>query len=207
MKKVAFENMIKDRVIDIPQILYLNIQELKLNESLIMMIMTLYGFEDNLFSVTKIQNKLNWEKDRVFSILDDLVKLSYIRLEVRINKEGLEEETFSLDPLYSIIIKLYENKGKEELGDLEKVSQLLEETFKKPLNPNDIELVEKWLNEDGYDLFEIESAIYDAMKSGKMSTKAVDNKLLKNKIQKEETTTYDDFSDQILKGLKDEWKK
>ena len=45
------------------------------------------------------------------------------------------------------------------------------------------------------------------MKSGKMSTKAVDNKLLKNKIQKEETTTYDDFSDQILKGLKDEWKK
>jgi len=152
-------------------------------------------------STTKLGKQLSVSKDDLFTLLEGLIQRQYISIFLRKNKEGKDTEFFTLDGTLKKIVEQYEIQ--------EQAENLIEEQFQKQLKPLEIELIQKWFEDDHFSLIDIRKALLDSVKAGKFSLSYVDSILIKRRTKAKKSTdvTYQTEKSEALKTFFDSWDK
>ena len=168
-------------------------------------------------STTKLGKQLSVSKDDLFTLLEGLIQRQYISIFLRKNKEGKDTEFFTLDGTLKKIVEQYEIQEQAEILDDKKTDQtphetvvnLIEEQFQKQLKPLEIELIQKWFEDDHFSLIDIRKALLDSVKAGKFSLSYVDSILIKRRTKAKKSTdvTYQTEKSEALKTFFDSWDK
>ena len=88
----------------------------------------------------------------------------------------------------------------------EEIVDIIETQFQKQLNPNDIELIQKWVNEDQYSIELIKTAILDAIKANKSTLSYMDGVLLRrNRPTTSPKKKYNPDKSEALKTFLELW--
>lgn len=220
MDYAVIKKLIEEDVIDFDKMLLKNYKKIGLSEIEAFLLIELHGQRKTgitFISPTKLVKKLTISEEKLLQTLDGLIKKQY--LVIRLVKHGKNKETedFSLDNTVAKLIEVYKSQIKKEVIKSDKIFEsieeeiveLLENQFQKQLKPLEIELIQKWMNEDNYTVDEIKRATLDAIKANKSSISYVDGVLLrrsKNKA-KPKKTQYNTEKSEALKTFFDSWEK
>ena len=197
---------INNNTIDFTELVLNNYYKLEIDETdAVMLIKLQYLLTNNItfISPSQLSKMLSISTQTTSRRLKSLIEKGYIQMEIIENKNGKQTESFSLDFLIESILKsgYEERNGNVETNSktLEsKLAKLFEEEFKKPLSILDIQTITKWLNEDKYGYNDIKDALFEAVRTRKLTIKYVDTILLRKddkveKRSKKRTTTIRDL--------------
>lgn len=220
MDQELMKVLIQRGVIDFDKLVLQEYQSLNLSEREAMLIIHLQKesrLGQNRLQVDKLAALFNISSDEVYTLLDRLLQGQYLTMSLVKNEEGKEIEVYSVDntaaKMIAQIAKQIEyNKTKESkvyATPEEAVVDLLEENFQKQLTPLEIEMIQRWFNEMHYDLMEIKKAVYDSVKSNKLSVSHVDSVLLKRQKKSNKNMKLQEpaATPEALKSFFDLWKK
>jgi len=171
---------------------------------------------ETVISPTKLVKKLTIPEEKVFSVIDGLITKKYLTIRILKEEGEKESEDFSLDNTVSKLIEVYKSTIKNEIinndrefaTEEEEIVDIIETQFQKQLKPLEIELIQKWVNEDHYSIELIKNAILDAVKANKSSLSYVDGVLLKrNKNVNSPKKHYKPEKSEALKTFFDSWEQ
>lgn len=187
---------INNNTIDFTELILNNYYKLGIDETDAVMVIKLqYLLNNNItfISSSQLSKMLSISTQTTSKRLKALIEKGYIQMEVVEKKNGKQSESFNLDFLIESILlsgsiesngrKVKDNKTLES-----KLVTLFEEEFKKPLSVLDIQTITKWLNEDKYVFEDIKDALFDAVRSRKLTIKYVDGILLRKDDKPEKRT-------------------
>ena len=206
--------LIKEDVVNVNSLIIKRYKELGINEQDII-VLSMFAREEikrnNLFTPSRMRNKTGLNDNDFFESLDRLQSKGYLKIKSGINnKTGKQVEYFYLDGFYEEIISIYldeirsENEKENQTFE-EKISNLFEKTFERPMLPSDVEIVRRWAQEGKYTYEEINNEILEAAKLAKYSLKYVDSKLIKNHLSQNQNSEYQNTS-KVLQELSEKWK-
>ncbi len=189
MDHAIIKRLIDEDIIDFDKLILKNYKQIGLSEIEAFLLIELNNQKkagETFISPTKLVKKLTIPEDKLITILDGLMQRQYVVIRL-VKVDGKEKEDFSFENTIVKLINVYKAKIKLEITDStktyntieEEIVDLLENQFQKQLKPLEIELIQKWVNEDNYSLAEVKRAILDAVKSNKSSISYVDGVLLK----------------------------
>ncbi len=221
MDKELVKKLIDEDIIDFEKLVLRNYLAAGLTETEALVVIELnrqMKSGNTFLSPAKIGKNLSLKKDDLLNILDELIKRKYVSIELKKGKNGKETEIFLLDGIIETIMANYRTKldneaieqPKKYASNAEEVVDLLETQFHKQLTPLEIEIIQKWLEEDKLDILDIRKAVLDAVKAGKASLSYVDGILLRRgraKTKKAEEATYKAENSEALKQFYDSWDK
>lgn len=220
MDYAVIKKLIEEDIIDFDKMLLMNYKSIGLSEVEAFLLIELHRQkkEGNTFiSPSKLIKKLTIKEDRLLTLLDGLIKRKYLAIRLVKGVDGKETEDFSLDNTISKLIDVYKIKIKQEIIETnktydsieEEIVDLLETQFQKQLKPLEIELIQKWVNEDNYSVDDIKQATLDSIKSNKTTLSYVDSVLLKRALNKKKSTTkkFEAKKSEALEAFFDSWEK
>ena len=214
-EKTLFRKLLEDDMINFNAILIKNYRKLNINEQDIIVLSSLARSEMKghvTFNTATLKQKVGLSKDDFFKSLSDLVEKGYLEIKQSINeKTGKPCEVFSLEALYKDIVNIYLADGevqeqKRSMTFQEEISIFYEDTYNKPLTQRDIEIIRQWASEKAFSIEEIKNEMLDCIKMGKIGLQAVDQSLIRKRLQKEQSPEYKK-TNQIIEELKNKWKK
>lgn len=193
MDLLLVKKLISLEILDFPKLLMLYYKEILLSEKEAFLMLELcrqLKEGDDFLSPTKLSSKMTLQKEELFTMLDGLLKRNYISIQL-VKRNGKESEVFNLDETLKKLLAIVDKEIKSEyldqnqtdLSPIEEIANLIETQFQKQLLPLDVEMIDKWVNQDHYDLFDIKKALLDSLKASRFSMSYVDTILLKRKNQ------------------------
>ena len=220
MDLLLTKKMIEDEIIDFDKLVLKNYKAIGLTEIEAFVIIELHQQvkQGNTFlNPSKIVKNITITKDELLEILDSLMKRQYMTIRLKKQKNGKETEIFLLDDTIQKILNNYANSIKDDLinqpkqyaTNAEEIVDLVETQFQKQLTPLEVEIIQKWLDEDKFDILDIKKALLDAIKANKSSLSYVDGVLLRRRLKqsKKAETAYDPDKSAALKAFFDSWDK
>jgi len=220
MDLMLTKKMIEDEIIDFDKLVLKNYKAIGLSEIEAFVIIELHHQmkQGNTFlNPSKIIKNITISKDELLEILDSLMKRQFLSIRLKKQKNGKETEIFLLDDTIQKILNNYANSINDELinqpkqyaTNAEEIVDLVETQFQKQLTPLEVEIIQKWLDEDKFDILDIKKALLDAIKANKTSLSYVDGVLLRRRLKqnKKSETTYDPDKSAALKAFFDSWDK
>ncbi len=220
MDYAVIKKLIEEDIIDFDKMLLKNYKKIGLSEIEAFLLIELNNQKktgQTFISPSKLVKKLTVSEEKLLQTLDDLIKKKYLIIRLIKQDKGKETEDFSLDNTVSRLIDVYKTQIKLEITKSEKtfdskeeeIVDLLENQFQKQLKPLEIELIQKWINEDNYTIDDIKRAILDAIKANKSTISYVDGVLLKKSRtkKKQNTQKYNTEKSEALKAFFDSWEK
>ena len=211
--------LIAEGIIDFNKLLLANYQILGLSETGAFVVIELFrrGQKgERILNPEKLAKSLAMPPDQVMQILETLMKQELLTIEMVPGVSGKESESYHLNNVVSRIITDYEKRlaaenAKPKVGATteEEIVNMLESGFQKQLTPIEIEIIKKWVSEDGFQLLDIRRAVLDAVKANKHSLSYVDSLLVKRRAaeRKTDTVKYDSDRPEALKNFFDSWPK
>ncbi|MCR5741306.1 MAG: hypothetical protein K6G38_02435 [Gammaproteobacteria bacterium] len=207
--------LIDDGLLDVNALLIKNRKKLNITENEFFVLSSLARQEvkgNHSFSPEKIKTKTALSSDDFYKALDNLLNKNYLKIVTGINpKSGKQAEFFYIDGLYDKVVEIYldrirkENEKKNQSFE-EKISELFERTFERPLQVSDAEVIRRWAQEAKYSFEEIQKEILDAKKLGKYSLKYIDSKLVRRELELSNDNEYTNTS-KVIQDLSEKWKK
>ncbi len=220
MDYLLVKKLIDDGIIDFDKMIIKNYKAIGLSEVEAFIILELHQQmkQGNTFlNPTKIIKNITITKDDLLIILDGLIKRQYLSIRLKKTKSGKETEIFLLDDTIQKILVNYQltiknemiNQPKKFATNAEEIVDLIESQFQKQLTPLEIEIIQKWLDEDKFDFLDIKKALLDAIKANKTSLSYVDGILIKRrqKAKNASEVNYDPQKSEALKVFFDSWDK
>lgn len=210
-----FVKLLDDEMINFNALLIKNYKKLGISEKDIIVLSCLERQQskgNNIFNPTKIKQKIALSQEDLFKSLTNLTGKGYVDIRIEFNyKTEKDTEVFSLDNLYESIVNLYLNESKKtsekkKESFQEEISNFYEESFKRQMNPIDVDIIRRWSEEKEFSLSQIKNAMLEALKLGKTSLKYVDQMLIKEKLIKEQSPEYKE-ANEVIDALKNVWKK
>ncbi len=218
MDYAIIKKLIQEEILDFDKMLLKNYKKIGLSEIEAFLLIELHRQRkagDTFISPTRLVKKLTITEDKLLKVLDGLIAKKYLVIRLVKHDDQKETEDFSLDNTVNKLIDIYKTQIRLEVTNSsniyetkeEEVVDLLETQFQKQLKPLEIELIQKWINEDHYTVDEIKRAILDAIKANKTSLSYVDGVLLKrSKIAKKpDKAQYNPEKSEALKAFFDTW--
>jgi len=220
MDITIFKKLIDDQLLDFSKMVLKYYKQVGLIEIEAMVLLELESqkSQGNTFlNPSKIGKNMSIPKEELLGILDRLMKKGYLSIQIKKMKSGKETETFDMDDTIRKILNYIENQIREDFINLpsnfsspqEEVASLIESQFQKQLKPLEVEMIQKWLNEDQYVLLEIKRALLDAYQANRFSMSYVDSILLKRKnmSSKKEEVVYKTEKSEALKSFYNSWEQ
>lgn len=220
MDYAVIKKLIEEEIIDFDKMLLKNYKKIGLSEIEAFLLIELNNQKklgQTFISPSKLVKKLTVSEEKLLQTLDGLIKKQYLIIRLVKQAKGKETEDFSLDNTVMKLIEVYKGQIKTDVTKTnntydskeEEVVDLLENQFQKQLKPLEIELIQKWINEDNYSIDEIKRAVLDAIKANKSTISYVDGVLLKKTKTRKKTnkTKYDTEKSEALKAFFDSWEK
>jgi len=219
MDYAVIRKMVEEDIIDFDKLLLQNYKKIGLTEIEAFLLIELQRQRksgETVISPSKLVKKLTIPEDRLFSLLDGLIQKKYLMIRIIKNDSDKETEDFSLDNTINKLIDVYKTSIKQEItggtGSFEtledEIVDIIETQFQKQLKPLEVELIQRWINEDNYSLELIKTAILDAVKANKSSLSYVDGVLLKRtKNIDKPKKQYKPEKSEALKAFYDSWEQ
>lgn len=220
MDHAIIKKLIEDDIISFDKMLLKNYKHIGLSEVEAFLLIELFNQKkhgETFISPSKLVKKLTISEDKLLVLLDGLMKKKYLMIRLVKQANNKETEDFSLDTTVDKLVEVYKNQIKQEITTTtktydtveEEIVDLLENQFQKQLKPLEIELIQKWVNEDKYPTKEIKVAVLEAVKANKSSISYVDGVLLKrskNRTMKAKKA-YKPEKSEALKAFYDSWEQ
>jgi len=192
MNIALVKKLMDDQILDFPKLLMTYYKDIVLSEMEAFVILELYKelkLGNTFLNPTTLEKKMTIPKEDLLTILDGLLKKGYLTISFVKQKNGKEKEVFLIDEVIKKLLATVESAVKEDFFDTsgsyqteaEEIAVLIETQFHKQLKPLDIEMIEKWLQQEQYQLLDIKQALLDALKANKFSMSYVDTMLLKRR--------------------------
>lgn len=219
MEYAIIKKMIEDEIVDFDKLLLQNYKKIGLTEIEAFLLIELHKQRktgETVISPSKLVKKLTISEDKVFSTLDNLITKQYLTIRLVRQENDKETEDFSLDNTIHKLIDVYRTNIKNNIVNSDKtyatveeeIVDIIEQQFQKQLKPLEIELIQKWVNEDNYSLDLIKKSILDAVKANKSTLSYVDGVLLKrSKNMSKSKKQYKPEKSEALKAFFDSWEQ
>ncbi len=219
MEYDLYMKLIAEGILDFNKLLLANYQVLGLSEAGAFVVIELFRrgqTGERILNPEKLAKSLAMPTDQVMQILESLMKQELLTIEMVPGVSGKESESYHLNNVVSRILADYEKRltadqAKPKAGTTteEEIVDMLESGFQKQLTPIEIEIIKKWVAEDGFSLIDIRKAVLDAVKANKHSLSYVDSLLVKRRAAEKKTDTvkYDSGRPEALKNFFDSWPK
>jgi DNA replication protein len=210
MDVMNMKSLIKKNIVDFSELVLNNYHKVGLDETDAVILIKLNYLQNRQITFIhpkKLANMLSISPATTAKRLNNLIERKYIVVSLIKNGNGKETESFSLDNLIEMIVKVdFEEKiseGTEENNNVvSRLVNVFETEFRKPLSILDIQTITKWLKEDEYTFDEINNALFDASKQRKLTIKYVD-KILLSKEDQIEVEKYNQTT--LIKDIKKIW--
>jgi len=167
--------------LNLGEVLATSYKELGLDESafvfLLILARRLKG-QPSGWSLSDISDLMTLDLNMCSQIFMRLVEDGFLLVNSNTDEFGVRSETYSLAPLFSkleIVMKKTATKDRE--NDLQELALKIEQIF-GVLSPRDVELVQMWMSDDGFDTSVIELALMEMQMHNIRSLKYVDKILL-----------------------------
>lgn len=140
--------ILKNSHIEVPRLLLLQYQNLKITDKQLIILIYLLGVENTSFNPKQMGIDLHLTLEEVMNEITELTSLGFVQLELK--KIGtMRDEIVNVDGLYQkliyILVNGVEEKKKEVSVD---VFTTFEKEFGRTLSPMEYEIVNAWLDGD-----------------------------------------------------------
>ncbi len=220
MDYALINRLLEEDIIDFNKLILKNYKTIGLSEIEAFVLIELNNLKKRGVTViipSKIVKKLTIKETEVLEILDELMQKKYITFRLIKQANGKETEVFSLENTIKMAIDVYIEKIKDEVLNDDKIYDSLDEEiadlistqFQKQLKPSDIELIQKWIHEDGYTKENIKNAVLFAIKANKSTLSYIDGVLLQmtKTSSKPKSSKYKPEKSEALKKFFDSWEQ
>lgn len=178
------KQLIKDRDILVPRILFLNFKSIGLTyEELILLIYLING--DCVFNPKRISDDLGIELSDVLSFIDSLSSKGFISVSIK-KTQNVRCELISLDGLYDKLSYLLIDEEEEKSTN---IYDIFEKEFGRTISPMEYEIIGAWL-ENGIEEETILLALKEAIYNGVSNLRYID-KILSEWVKKGIKTSED----------------
>lgn len=167
-------NILKDKPIIIPKVLFSNYKELNITEEeLIILIYIINLGEKIVYNPQDFAEELKLDKYKVMQLLNNLFEKNLINIKVEKNNEGISDEYIYVDALYNKLFNLIIEEKKESPILNTDIFSLFENELGRTLSPMECEIIKEWLNSN-YTEELIKEALKEAIYNNVRSLKYVD---------------------------------
>ena len=163
-------DLIKNGNFTFPKILLFNYQELKINESQLILLIYLMNLKDTEFNPNNITKDLKMPLTDVLTNVDVLTNLNLIKIDLR-KIDGVRHEFINIDQLYEKLLYLVINEEKEEIPS--NIFSTFETEFGRTLAPMEYEIINSWID-SGYSEELIIAALKEAVYNGVFKLNYID---------------------------------
>jgi len=163
-------DLIKNGNFTFPKILLFNYQELKINESQLILLIYLMNLKDTEFNPNNITKDLKMSLTDVLTNIDVLTNLNLIKIDLR-KIDGVRHEFINIDQLYEKLLYLVINEEKEEIPS--NIFSTFETEFGRTLAPMEYEIINSWID-SGYSEELIIAALKEAVYNGVFKLNYID---------------------------------
>jgi DNA replication protein len=182
MKKKIMIEWFEQGSIAIPKLLMINYKKLGLNELEFMIILHVHTFLEcgNSFPTPdEIANRMTITPAKCMDILRSLLQRGFLTIEGNKKEASMIYESYSLQPLWEKMLQLLlkEELEEEQIGMQEMQTSLysiFEKEFGRPLSPFECETLAMWQDQDDHDPMLIQTALREAVMSGKLNFRYID---------------------------------
>ncbi len=179
--KHVLKTLIDDGIVDFRALVLKYYHRLDLSESEAVALIKLHDLLEEQQQIIKPSKFAKWlalSERQTEKTLEGLIEKGYLSISLVEDEDGRERESFDVDHFLFKVVSLIESKATKGNEDtLAKTVEFLEKTLNRPLRALDLELVEKWINEEGYSFEMVEAAALESLKKKKPSLQEVDRVL------------------------------
>lgn len=163
------KEIIQNRDIVIPRLLFMNYKALELTEQELILIIYILNTSE-IFNPKQISNDLNITLNNVMELMEDLTSKGIIKLELK--KIGnIRNEYINLDGLYEKLT--FKILNKEEPEKQSNIYSIFEEEFGRPISAMEVEIISAWI-ENGTSEETIKLALKEATYNGVNNLRYID---------------------------------
>ncbi len=181
MKKKIMIQWFEQGSIAIPKLLMIHYQKMGLSEIEFMVLLHVHTFLESgktFPTPDEIADRMTISSVQCMEVLRTLVQNGFLMIEGS-QKDGALCESYSLQPLWEKILQLLMNETISE--ELEMQQQLenslysiFEQEFGRPLSPFECETLTMWQDQDHHTPVIIQTALREAVLSGKLNFRYID---------------------------------
>lgn len=176
MKTKQLLDLIKQKSIQIPLLLYKQKDKLKLDSDEFIFLMYLISFGDKfLFDLESVIENLNIDKEKAMKYFSKLVEENLISLEVVKNNDGVLEEWVLMDKFWNKALALTIDKINDNVSDKDNstIYDRIQKEFGRMLTPIEYEIIGAWLSSNISEEL-IQEALKEAVFNGVNNLRYID---------------------------------
>ena len=167
-------DMLKERPIVIPKILFKNYKKLNITEEELIILIDIINLGDKIvYDPNIFINDLDMDKYKVMQNLNNLSEKNLITIKVSKNDLGLSEEYIYVDVLYNKLFNLLLDSKVDKRSVNTDLFSLFESELGRTISPMECEIIKEWLN-DNYSEELIKEALKEAIYNNVRSLKYID---------------------------------
>ena len=137
-------NLLQDKPIVVPRILFNNYKRLNINEEEFIVIMLIISLGNKIeYNPDIFVNELNIEKYKVMEIINNLISKNILSLDMEKNGRKMEEY-ISLSLLYDKLLNLIIDNNDEDKEIDGSIFTIFENELGKTLSPMEFEQIKEW---------------------------------------------------------------
>ncbi|WP_226579251.1 DnaD domain-containing protein [Halobacillus litoralis] len=175
-KYQSFQDILDNQMV-VPKQLLTNYQQLKINETELVMLLQIHRFrsEGNGFPTPEeLANHLSISSQECSRVLRSLIQKRLMTIEQNHNENQVLNESYSLEPLWEKLFAVTPVRTTTDTKYDENIFPLFEQEFGRPLSPFEIETINIWLDEDEQTPALIKAALREAVLMSKLNFKYID---------------------------------
>lgn len=139
--------VIKEKPIVIPRILFRDYKKLNINEEELIILIYIIDLGNRVvYNPDIFVKNLGFDKFKAMQIISNLVEKKIISITVEKDKNGISEEYINIDLLYN---KLFNDiiNVEEKIYEDTNIFSKFENEFGRPISPMEYEIIKGWLND------------------------------------------------------------
>ncbi|SFJ99705.1 DNA replication protein [Halobacillus dabanensis] len=175
-KYQSFQDILDNQMV-VPKQLLLNYNNLKINETELVVLLQIHRFrtEGNGFPTPEeLADHLSISAQECSRVLRSLIQKRLMTIEQDHNENRVLNESYSLEPLWEKLFTVLSSKPNNEKSFDENIFPLFEQEFGRPLSPFEIETINIWLDEEEQSPALIKAALREAVLMSKLNFKYID---------------------------------
>lgn len=180
------EKLYEEGLLDYNKLIIQNYKALELNEVdaiVLIKILDLYKKNKNI-RTSKIISTTGISKKDVENSLARLIEKNIYEIYIEY-KNGIGDESISLDPLFKKIADIFSDEpNDEDESEIKLTIKLIEGELKRPLTPIEFNVISEWFSLDGYNFENIKKAVVESVKANRVTFKNIEKELLAEKKSK-----------------------
>ena len=168
-------NLLKDKPIYIPKLLFNNYSKLNITEEELIILIYLLNIDTKIIYNPKlISEELNQDKFKIMQVLNSLNEKNIISIKTEKNDLNKKEEYIYLDLLYNKLFNIIIDKNEEEKEvDTKDIFSLFESELGRTLSAMECEIIKGWLNDNIEEVL-LKEALKEAVDNDAKSLKYID---------------------------------